>query len=88
MITLSQDDYVVLKQQSNYHDSSSLHKTEVFETQNKTRMKIKTRKLNKFTNMRMNFCNNRKKWHMIECEIQTDSDMQHDIHSEFSEYFQ
>ena len=87
MITLSQDDYVVLKQQSNYHDSSSLHKTEVFETQNKTRMKIKTKKLNRFTDMRKSSCNDRKKWYMTECEIQISSNMQHDIYSEFSKYF-
>ena len=61
MIILSQDNYIVLKQQSNYHDSNSLHKTEVSETQNKTRMKIKTRKLDRFTNMKKSSCNNKKK---------------------------
>ena len=61
MIMLSQDNYIVLKQQSNYHDNSSFHKTEVFETQNKTRMKIKTRKLDRFINIRKNSCNDKKK---------------------------
>ena len=61
MITLSQDDYVVSEQQSNYCDSNLSHKTEVSETQNKTRMKIKTKKLDRFTDMKKSSCNNRKK---------------------------
>ena len=61
MITLSQDDYVVSEQQSNYCDSSFSHKTEVSETQNKTRMKIKTKKLDRFTDMKKSSCNDRKK---------------------------
>ena len=58
---LLQDNYIVSEQQSNYYDSSLSHKTEVSETQNKTRMKIKTKKLDKFTNMKKNSCNDKKK---------------------------
>ena len=85
---LSQDNYVVSEQQNNYHDNNLSHKTEVSETQNKTKMKIKTKKLDRFTNMRKNSCNNRKKQHMTEYEIQINLNMQHDICSRSSEYFQ